>query len=47
MFDIYGQPLRKGYCEVHPYMLGEYPCSLCIEERYEAERIRETKWLKK
>jgi len=32
-FDIYGNNLRKGYCEVHPNVHEEYPCSLCYAER--------------
>lgn len=32
-FDIYGQNLRRGYCEVHPDVHEEYPCSVCIAEK--------------
>jgi dihydropteroate synthase len=28
-FDIYGNNLRRGYCEVHPHVAEEYPCSIC------------------
>ena len=31
-FDIYGQYLRAGHCEVHPDMHEQYPCSLCMME---------------
>jgi len=31
-FDIYGNHLRRGYCEVHPDVHEEYPCSQCIED---------------
>ena len=31
-FDIYGNHLRAGYCEVHPEIHEEYPCSICLEE---------------
>lgn len=31
-FDIYGNNLRRGYCEVHPNVHEEYPCSLCMSE---------------
>jgi hypothetical protein len=31
-WDIYGNTLRKGYCEVHPHVQEEYPCSLCYAE---------------
>lgn len=30
-WDIYGEPLRRGYCEAHPYVHEEYPCSVCLE----------------
>jgi len=40
-FDIYGQPLRRGHCEVHPDVWGEYPCALCITEQQEHECARE------
>ena len=32
-FDIYGNILEKGFCEVHPWVKEEYPCSLCMSER--------------
>jgi len=28
-FDIYGNNLKRGHCEVHPNVAEEYPCSLC------------------
>ena len=31
-YDIYGNPLRRGHCEVHPHVHEEYPCSVCIQE---------------
>ena len=31
-FDIYGQHLRSGYCEVHPDVPEEYPCGRCMME---------------
>ena len=41
-YDIYGNHLRPGYCEVHPDTRGDYPCSCCIEEshRHELERAQ-------
>jgi len=33
-FDIYGNHLRRGYCEVHPDVHEEHPCSVCMEEQY-------------
>lgn len=31
-FDIYGNVLRPGYCEVHPNVSESYPCSVCYAE---------------
>lgn len=30
-FDIYGQRLRAGHCEVHPDVHEPYPCFVCLE----------------
>lgn len=44
-YDIYGNNLRRGHCEVHPHVHEEYPCSICYientlnEERKELERL--------
>lgn len=32
-FDIYGNNLRPGHCEVHPDVHEEYPCSMCTARR--------------
>jgi hypothetical protein len=32
-YDIYGNPLRNGYCEVHPTVQEYYPCHICEQER--------------
>ena len=37
-FDIYGNYLRPGYCEVHPDHREEYPCSRCYAEYEEYYR---------
>lgn len=37
-YDIYGNTLRRGHCEVHPHVHEEYPCSLCYEEEIEYEK---------
>jgi len=34
-YDIYGNHLRRGYCEVHPDIPEEYPCSGCMERHSE------------
>ena len=31
-YDIYGNDLRRGYCEVHPHVHQEYPCDICYRE---------------
>lgn len=31
-FDIYGNDLRRGHCEVHPTVHEEYPCRICVSE---------------
>jgi len=30
-YDIYGNTLQRGYCEVHPDVPEEYPCSVCLQ----------------
>lgn len=32
-YDIYGNKLRSGYCEVHPDIPGQFPCGECERER--------------
>lgn len=31
-FDIYGQVLRDGHCEIHPNVPTPYPCHYCTTE---------------
>lgn len=31
-YDIYGNNLASGHCEVHPWVGESYPCSLCYAE---------------
>lgn len=38
-FDIYGEHLQRGDCEVHPWVHEDYPCSICLSEN--AQRRRE------
>lgn len=40
-WDIYGEPLRKGHCEVHPWVHEEYPCSVCYSESDKEKREKE------
>lgn len=39
-YDIYGNNLRPGHCEVHPHIHEGYPCSQCVMER-EQEQHRQ------
>ena len=39
-YDIYGNNLRNGFCEVHPYVEQEYPCQICCQE-IEREKQRQ------
>lgn len=36
-WDIYGNDLRRGHCEVHPWVHEEYPCQTCMAERRKIE----------
>ena len=38
-YDIWGNPLPRGHCEVHPHVHEEYPCSVCIAERNQREQV--------
>jgi len=38
-YDIYGNYLKLGHCEVHPNIKEPYPCSQCELEREEDRRI--------
>lgn len=41
-WDIYGNNLREGFCEVHPHVNEYYPCSICYDEiQKEEDRRRE------
>lgn len=31
-YDIHGNHLQPGHCEVHPWVHQSYPCSICISE---------------
>lgn len=39
-YDIYGERLERGHCEVHPWVHQEYPCSVCYSEdkKYDYEK---------
>lgn len=36
-FDIYGNRLTPGHCEVHPWVHCEYPCPVCMERMQQRE----------
>jgi len=40
-YDIYGNNLKRGHCEVHPQVAEEYPCSLCYAEHDRQEQNRQ------
>ena len=45
-FDIYGENLARGHCEVHPWVHCEYPCPTCIAEsnKREADKRQESEY---
>ena len=40
-YDIYGNSLRRGHCEVHPDVHQEYPCDMCLAREREDQENRE------
>ncbi len=40
-YDIWGNTLRSGHCEVHPWVHEEYPCSVCMAENREYQMQKE------
>jgi len=42
-WDIYGNPLRRGHCEVHPHVHEEYPCSLCLSAKQSNDAIEQSR----
>lgn len=43
-YDIYGNPLQCGHCEVHPHVHEEYPCSVCLTEKQQHEAAEQTQY---
>jgi len=43
-YDIYGNHLRPGHCEVHPDVHEVYPCSYCLDDYGEHEQMREQEY---
>lgn len=46
-WDIYGEKLRPGHCEVHPSVHEEYPCSVCLKETQRRQEKSEHHFLKR
>lgn len=44
-YDIYGEPLERGYCEVHPWIPEEYPCYMCKQQQEQDRQNREAEKL--
>lgn len=42
-YDIFGNQLQKGHCEVHPHVHEEYPCSLCYSES--SQRLQQKRYM--
>ena len=40
-WDIHGNPLARGHCEVHPWIAEGYPCSACVAEDRRRDSDRE------
>ena len=39
-YDIYGDELRSGHCEVHPFVHEPFPCYLCMMQDDENQRLK-------
>lgn len=37
-WDIHGNPLKPGHCEVHPHVAEMYPCTTCIADTREKRK---------
>lgn len=40
-WDIYGNNLKAGYCEVHYWVPEEYPCYLCMRDIEQENKRRD------
>ena len=45
-FDIYGENLAVGHCEVHPWVHAEYPCPVCLSDsnKRRSEKLEEERY---
>jgi hypothetical protein len=41
-YDIHGNDLQPGHCEVHPWVHQSYPCSICYSDQNKERRRRDT-----
>lgn len=39
-YDIFGNSLRSGFCEVHPWVEMPYPCSECAHDDAETRALK-------
>lgn len=39
-WDIYGERLTPGFCECHPWVREEWPCTICVMEQNAAIQQR-------
>lgn len=46
-FDIYGDILEPGFCEVHPHVRQEYPCDICMQEKRKIQDSSDKYWAQK
>ena len=40
-YDIYGERLTPGHCEVHPWVHESYPCCECMSQSRAEQHYRE------
>lgn len=40
-FDIYGNYLKPGYCEVHADVHESYPCRICMDDEQKDAHYRD------
>jgi len=40
-WDIFGDHLERGHCEVHPWVHQEYPCQVCYMQKEQHDRDQE------
>ena len=43
-YDIYGNILERGHCEVHPWVNESYPCPECIGDNKQSQQYPEPQY---